>query len=112
MRSSPPQVFAFVSDRGLPNSIVRTSVLGTRLHTVTALRFSGSGILATILGSPSADTLDVAISIAADAAPGPRALLLSSAQGGFSASELSGAVFYVLAPSGYTSAIGIGSHLI
>jgi hypothetical protein len=112
MRSPPPRVFAFARNRGLPNSIVRTSVLGTGLQTVTALRFSGSGVLAVILGSLSADTLDVVISIAADAAPGPRALMLSSAQGGFSASELSGAVFYVLAPSVYASASGIGSHLI
>jgi hypothetical protein len=112
MRSMRPQVFAFSSDRGLPNSIVRTSILGAGLRTVTALRFSGSGVLAVILGSPSADTLDVAISIAADAAPGPRALMLSFLQGELSANEWSEAVFYVLTPSGYTSMSGIGSHLI
>lgn len=112
MRALPPQVFAFTRDSGLPNSIVHTSLLGARLDTVTALTFLGSGILAAILGSPSDDTLDLAISIAANAAPGPRRLLLSFAQGGFRASELSGVIFYVRAPSGYASVIGIGSHLI
>jgi hypothetical protein len=112
MRVAPPQALTFTRDSGLPNSVVHTSILGTRLDTVTALTFLGSGILAAIVGSPSDNTLDLVISIAANAAPGPRTLSLSFTTGGFSSSETSGPIFYVLAPSAYAGMIGIGSHLI
>ena len=111
MCSSPPRIVSFWNNQGLPGSVVLTSVVGTGFETVTELRFSGSGVLAQILCPPCADTIDLAISIAADAAPGPRAVLLLTARG-LIASGSSGALFYVLDPSGYTSASGIGSHLI
>jgi hypothetical protein len=84
-------------------------VLGPGVHTATALQFSGSGILASILGSPSTDMLDVVISIDGDAAPGRREALLSSMQDGASRREFSAAAFDVMSPSAYASAIGIGS---
>jgi hypothetical protein len=91
---------------------VLTSIVGTNLETVTEVSFSGSGVRAQILRPPSANRVDVAISIAADAAPGPRAILLPATQGGTGEGQFSGALFYVLARSSYAGTGGIGSHLI
>jgi hypothetical protein len=101
-------VFSFGISRGRPGSTVRTLVLGPGVHTATALQFSGSGILASILGSPSADMLDVVIYIDF-AAPGRWEALLSSAQNGAGRREFSAAAFDVMSPSEYASAMGIGS---
>jgi hypothetical protein len=108
MRSSPPLIDSYSNNEGMPGSLVLTSFFGTGLETVMEVRFSGSGLLAQILRRQGVDTIDVAISIAADAALGPRGILLLTAQGLVD----SKALFYVLAPSGYTRANGIGSHLI
>jgi hypothetical protein len=112
MRPMPLRIVRFENGQGVSGSVVLASVVGTCLETVTEIRFSGSGIQAQILRPPSADRIDVAISIAADAAPGPRAIQLLATRGGKSESDPSGALFHVLARSGYTSASGIGSHLI
>jgi hypothetical protein len=108
MRSPLPRIVSFWNNQGAPSSIVLAAVVGTGFESVTAVRFSGSGVMARILRPPSADTIVVAITIATDAAPGPRAILLRTAQGLIE----TGALFYVLAQSGYTSASGIGGHLI
>jgi len=110
MRASTPRIVCFTSNHGIPGTIVLTSVLGTGLETVTEVRFSGSGVRAQILSPPGVDRIDVAISIAADATPGPRLILLPATQS--SGSESSGVLFYVLARSSHASASGIGSHLI
>ena len=112
MRPSPPRIAHFANNRGVSGSVVLTSLVGTDLATVTEVRFSGSGVQARILRPPCADRIDVAISIAADAAPGPRALLLPAVPGGTSGSQVPGALFYVLPRSSYAGAGGIGSHLI
>jgi hypothetical protein len=116
MRSSAPQIIRFSNNRGTRGSVVLTSAVGTGLEAVTEVRFSGSGVQALIIRPPRPDAIDVAISISADAAPGPRAALLAVGRGersgGKSESEASAAQFYVLAPSSYAGRSGIGSHLL
>lgn len=112
MRPSSPRIAYIANNRGVSGSLVSTSIVGVDLETVTEVRFSGSGVQARILRPPRADGIDVAISIAADAAPGPRALLLSAAPGGAVEGQSSGTLFHVLARSSYAGAGGIGSHLI
>lgn len=112
MRSSQPRVVFLVRNWGPPGSVVVTSVVGADPRKVASLGLSGSDVVATILGSPRADTLDVAITIAAGAAPGPRAVLFSSGESGLAPAGFAEATFYVVAPSGYAGARGIGSHLI
>jgi hypothetical protein len=108
MRPSPPLIDSYSNYQGVPGSLVLTSFFGTGLETVMEVRFSGAGVRAHILGRQGADTIDVAISVAADAAFGPRGILLLTAEGLVDGKAL----FYVLAPSGYTRGNGIGSHLI
>lgn len=112
MRPLPLRIVCLENGQGVAGSAVLASIVGTGFDTVTEVRFSGSGVRAQVLRPPSADRIDVVISIAADAAPGPRAILLLADHGGVSGTDLSGALFYVLARSSYTSASGIGSHLI
>jgi hypothetical protein len=116
MRSSAPQIMRFSNNRGMPGSVVLTSAVGISLEGVTEVRFSGSGVQALIIRPPRPDAIDVAISISADAAPGPRAALLAvgrgEGSGGKSEIEASAAQFYVLAPSSYAGRSGIGSHLL
>jgi hypothetical protein len=112
MSSSPPRIIGFATDQGTPGSVVRTSIIGTGLETVTAVHLSGSGVSARILRPPRRDRIDVAISIAADAAPGPRAVRLSPARAGPKDREPVGVLFYVIAPTSYGTISGIGSHLL
>ena len=110
-RPSPPPVPALEIARGAPGSIVRTSLVGSGLKEVTALSFSGSGVLATIVGRRRG-VLEVSIAIAADATPGPRAVQLTGARGTPVEIERPAGVFHVLPQSSYARAGGIGSHLI
>jgi len=112
MRPSLSWIGGFANNRGAPGSVVITSAIGTGLETIREIRFSGSGVLAQILRPPRADRIDVAISIAADAAPGPRAVVLPAIQGGATENEMLPAHFYVLARSSYGGMIGIGGQLI
>jgi hypothetical protein len=116
MRSSAPRIVRFSNNRGMPGSVVLTSAVGTGLETVTEVLFSGSGVQALIIRPPRPDAIDVAISISADATPGPRTALLAAGGGersrGKGESEASAAQFYVLAPSSYAGRSGIGSHLL
>ncbi len=112
MRPSVPWIGGFANNRGAPGSVVITSAIGTGLETIREIRFSGSGVLAQILSPPRADRIDVAISIAADAFPGPRAVVLPGIQSDPTENGRLPALFYVLARSSYGGMIGIGGQLI
>jgi hypothetical protein len=111
MRPSPPRIVSLRDGAGVAGSVVVCSIIGTGLDTVTGVGFSGSGLVARMLLPPSAQTIVMAISIAADAAPGPRAVLLMSSHGAI-AGESGRPLFHVLTRSSYRGAGGIGSHLI
>jgi hypothetical protein len=106
-----PRIVFFRNNRGLPGTVVGAAITGTGFEMVTEIRFSGSGVTASVVLLPSADTIDLTISVAADALPGPRVVELHTA-GGLIASEGAQAFFYVLGPAGYASASGIGTHLL
>ena len=105
-----PRLVRFANDRGVPGSVVHTRVHGTGLATLTGLVFSGAGVTAQLLGQPMADHADLAVTIAAGAAPGPRAAVLPEPDDG--GRRNTGVLFHVLARSSYAGAGGIGSHLI
>lgn len=103
-----PRIVSLQCNKGMPGSVVLTSVYGSGLERIIDIRLSGSGVDARILCPPSPRSIDAALSIAADATAGPRAIWLVSR----SDSIFTDVLFYVLAPSGYASASGIGSHLL
>jgi len=111
MRASPPRIVSLRDNAGVAGSVVVCSIIGTGLDTVTGVGFVGSGLIARMLYPPSVERMVVTVSIAADAIPGPRVVLLMTAQG----TIIGGSgpnVFHVLARAGYAGAGGIGSHLI
>jgi len=101
------RIAALENDGGYPGSMVFSSVVGAGLDAVTRVRMSGAGVRVRIVRPPLPFLIAVAISVAADAAPGPRRLLLDTAHG-----SVESVFFHVLARSGYGHAGGIGSHLI
>ncbi len=107
--ASVPRIAALENDGGYPGSMVFSSVVGAGLDAVTRVRMSSAGIRVRIVRPPLPFLIAVAISVAADAAPGPRRLLLDTAYGSVESHDV---FFHVLARSGYGHAGGIGSHLI
>jgi len=91
----------------MAGSVVRASLVGTNLEGAMEVSLSGPGVTARMLGPPQPGRIELVIDIAADAAPGPRAVRL-----GVAGRPSPDAVFHVLARSIYAGTSGIGSHLI
>lgn len=108
----PPIVAALTTDRGAPGTTIRTTAIGAGLDAVTAMRVSGRGVAARVLGRPvqgvRGGALDLMIVIAADAAPGPR--VVQAVLGGVGAGD--GVLFHVRAGGSAGGAFGIGAQLI
>src|SRR5262249_28022427 len=109
MRSPGPHVTRIENHRGTAGSVVFTSLFGTNLDGATEISLSGFGAVARMLRPPQTGKIELAIAIAADAAPGPRAILLGfgGRRGASSHRLLPDALFYVLAPSSYAGTSGI-----
>lgn len=105
----PPRVASLSNGQGSPGSTVFCFVFGTGLEVVSRVSFSGSGLAARILRPPSAGTIALSVSIATDASPGSRRVLLTIEDGTVKSSP---ALFHVFARSNYAGTSGIGSHLI
>jgi hypothetical protein len=112
LRTPVPKIAAFATARGAPDSALHTSIAGSGLESVSEVRFSGSGVRARIVGSSRNDRIDVAIDIAVDAAPGPRAVLLRAAGSDGPAVVVTDCLFHVVARSSHGGLVGIGGHLI
>jgi hypothetical protein len=110
MPSSSPRIVGFTINGGTPGSTVLTSVVGTSLATVTAIRFSGTGVVAHFQQPAYDDRINMVVMVSGEAVPGPRAIALDTVDGAWV--NLSAPLFFVLSPSGYMSSNGIGSHLI
>jgi hypothetical protein len=109
MRQRRPRAFALAIDRGAPGSRIVTAIVGRRLEMVTAVRFLGSGLAATILRRPDPTAIAVAVSIAPDAMPGSRPILLLTSSGEIQPIQ---PLFYVMRLSSPMGISGIGSHLL
>jgi hypothetical protein len=109
--SPRPRISRILRNWGLPGSMVRASIQGEDLASVTDVAFSGFGVTGTILDTPRHHALEVGVSITGDAAPGPRVVALRFVHDGVRQGATSQTVFHVLAPSA-SSGVGIGSHLI
>ncbi|MCC6718650.1 MAG: hypothetical protein IT555_12265 [Acetobacteraceae bacterium] len=95
-----PFVSALAIDWGMPGTTIRTAAIGANLSAVTAVRFSGRGVTARVLAGRET-RLELAITIAPDAAPGPRVVQAAGL-----------ALFHVRAPGSAGGAFGIGAQLI
>lgn len=107
--ASVPRIVALENGDGYPGSWVYSAIVGADLDAVTRVRMSGAGIHVYIVRRSLPSLIAVAVSVAADATPGPRRLLLDTAHGSVESHDV---FFRVLARSGYGHAGGIGSHLI
>lgn len=78
---------------GQVGTTVNMTITGTNLNGASAVNFSGTGVTAIILSNPDPQTVNVAITITAGAAPGQRTITVVTPQG----TAVAGATFAVLA---------------
>lgn len=99
-------------DRGVPGAVVTAKVSGEGLRFVSDLSFSGAGVTAEVLRPAGDNAFDVTISVAADAALGPRAVEVEVSRNRKIVSEPAGVLFFVVSPASSQGVVGIGTHLI
>lgn len=107
-----PRLEQIADDHAIPGTRLRTRLLGRDLATVTGVRFSGSGVAAELAGVPGDDAIEIAITVAGDALPGPRSLELSFVTDGRAQRRAQGVQFHVRPLTSFGDISGIGSHLI
>ncbi len=91
--TEPAIISAMAPTSALPGATVDATINGTKLGAVNAVSVSGSGITATLAGTPTDTAATVHLVISANATPGPRTITLSKPNQAASA-----AVFTILQP--------------
>lgn len=91
---------------------MQLSVLGVGLDGASGVHITGGGVAARIVGPPTDRRVEIAVDIAADAAPGPRAVVVTVTRQGIRERVFADELFHVRAPGSHGGRSGIGSHLI
>ena len=86
--STSPTITSINPSSGTQGTVVSATLVGTNLMDATSVTFSGSGISALIQPGRTATRLGLVITVSADAAPGQRAVTVSTAAGSFTALSL------------------------